>query len=169
MDYLEPPAGAESLSQVHQQSGTSSGPQPQLRDRRKEKPMLSCTFCRSRKVRCDRQLPCKTCTNRGIGMSCTYEMAGPRKGKSKVSVGDRIQQLEELVRTLVGQQQQQTPSVHPDGLAGEFSEHSFQASPASTVPLPSMDEDTLVQAPRHASTSQSRDRPSSPGPSEPGS
>ncbi|KAF4478620.1 hypothetical protein FAGAP_12266 [Fusarium agapanthi] len=32
-----------------------------------------------------------------------------------------------------------------------------------------MDEDTLVQAPRHASTSQSRDRPSSPGPSEPGS
>ncbi|CAG9993098.1 unnamed protein product [Clonostachys byssicola] len=170
MDHLEPPACAESLSQVQQQSGTASrDPQPQLRDRRREKPMLSCTFCRSRKVRCDRQLPCKTCTNRGIDISCTYEMAGPRKSKSKVSVGDRIQQLEELVRNLVGQQQLKTPSVHPDAPAGEFSDHSFQASPASTVPLPPVDEDTLVPALRHASISQSRDRPSSPGPSEPGS
>ncbi|KAF4338369.1 hypothetical protein FBEOM_7722 [Fusarium beomiforme] len=99
-------------------------------------------------------------------------MGGPRKAKSKVSVGDRIQQLEELVRTLVGQQQQQqqqTPGAHPDILAGEFSEHSFQPSPASSAPLTSVNEDTLVPAPRHASISQSRDRPNSPGPSEPGS
>ncbi|RKK07379.1 hypothetical protein BFJ65_g17583 [Fusarium oxysporum f. sp. cepae] len=106
-------------------------------------------------------------------------MGGPRKSKSKVSVGDRIQQLEELVRSLVGQQQhqqqQQTPTVNPDGLNGEFSEHSFQPSTAtspqsvSTAPLASLDEDTLVPALRHESISRSRDRADSPGPSEPGS
>ncbi|KAF9768356.1 hypothetical protein IL306_014357 [Fusarium sp. DS 682] len=102
-------------------------------------------------------------------------MGGPRKRKSKVSVGDRIQQLEELVRSLVGQQQQQTPVVHPDGLVQEFLEHSYQATPgpspqsASTAPPASVDGDTLVPALRHASISQSRDRADSPGPSEPGS
>ncbi|KAF4989255.1 hypothetical protein FDECE_14781, partial [Fusarium decemcellulare] len=86
---------------------------------------------------------------------------GPRKSKTKVSVGDRIQQLEELVRSLVGQQQQ-TPALHPNGL----SEHAFEAS---TAPLSSVDEDTLMPALRDASISRSRDRADSPGPSEPGS
>ncbi|UKZ84123.1 uncharacterized protein TrAFT101_000046 [Trichoderma asperellum] len=175
MDHLEPPAYTETPSLPHQQPGTAAGDSlPQLRDRRREKPLLSCTFCRSRKVRCDRQLPCTTCTNRGIGLSCTYELGGSRKSKSKVSVGDHIQQLEELVRSLV-RQQQQTPAAHPDGLARDFSDLSFQASPTAspqsvpTAPLASADEDTLVPAQRHASISRSRDRADSPAPSEPGS
>ncbi|WYZ41098.1 hypothetical protein EsH8_IV_001439 [Colletotrichum jinshuiense] len=151
---------------------------PQLRDLRREKPMLSCTFCRSRKVRCDRQLPCKTCTDRGIGFSCTYKSAGPRK--TKVSVGDRIQQLEELVRSLVRQQQQeqqtrQTPAVIPDSLVRDALERSFQALPGSspqnvpTAPPVSAEEDTTTSTMRHASLSHSRDRAESPTPSEPGS
>ncbi|KAF9768696.1 hypothetical protein IL306_013964 [Fusarium sp. DS 682] len=137
MDHLEPPAYTETPNLPHQQPGASAGdPQPQLRDRRREKPLLSC---------------------------------GSRKGKSKVSVGDRIQQLEDLVRSLVGQQQQQTPAINHDGIVGGLSEPLFQASPASTAPLTSVDEDTLVPALRHASISRSRDRPDSPGPSEPGS
>ncbi|KAH0522939.1 hypothetical protein TsFJ059_006719 [Trichoderma semiorbis] len=175
MDHLEPPAYTEPPSLPHQQPSTAAGDSlPQLRDRRREKPLLSCTFCRSRKVRCDRQLPCKTCTSRGIGLSCTYELGGSRKGKSKVSVGDRIQQLEDLVRSLVGQQQQQTPAAHLQ----DVSEHSSQASPSAspqsvpTTPLASsVDKDALVPAQSHASISRSRDRDraGSPAPSEPGS
>ncbi|SCV30407.1 uncharacterized protein FFB14_03032 [Fusarium fujikuroi] len=127
MDTFETPAYTDIPNQPHQQPSTViKDSLPQLRDRRREKPLLSCTFCRNRKVRCDRQLPCKTCTNRGIGLSCTYELGGPSKSKGKVSVGDRIQQLEELVRSLLAQQQQNTPDVDPDGL---IRGHSSQTKP----------------------------------------
>ncbi|SCO77062.1 related to fungal specific transcription factor [Fusarium oxysporum] len=145
MDYLEPPAYTETPSLPRQQPSTViKDPLPQLRDRRREKPLLSCTFCRNRKVRCDRQLPCKTCTNRGIGLSCTYEVGCTSRGKSKVSVGDRIQQLEELVRSLAQQS-------------------------ISTIPLTTPDEETLVPASRNTPISQSKDGTDSPRASEPGS
>ncbi|KAI7772093.1 hypothetical protein LZL87_009256 [Fusarium oxysporum] len=152
MDTLEPPAYTEIPKLAHQQSGAViKDSQPQLRDRRREKPLLSYN-------------------TQGIGLSCTYELGGPSKGKSKVSVGDRIQQLEELVRSLLAQQQS-TPDFDPGGL---IQEHSFQAkSPqsVSTVPRASLDEDTLVPPLNHASISQSNDSADSPvpSPSEPGS
>ncbi|GKT44439.1 pyruvate carboxylase [Colletotrichum spaethianum] len=173
------PASAET-SGLHPQGpddAAADSPSP-LRDRRREKPMLSCISCRSRKVRCDRQLPCKTCTNRGIGSSCTYKTAGP--GKTKVSVGDRIQQLEERVRSLLRQQQQeqqtpQRPAVSPDSLVRDSLGHSLQASPGMppqsvpTASLASVDEGTPRPAIKHASLSHSRDSANSPAPSDPGS
>lgn len=108
-------------------------------------------------------------------MSCTYELDRSRKGKSKVSVGDRIQQLEDLVRSLVGQQQQQqTPAAHLQDVSEHSSQTSPTASPQSvpTTPLASsVDKDALVPVQSHASMSRSRDRDraGSPAPSEPGS
>ncbi|KAF5659784.1 hypothetical protein FDENT_13853 [Fusarium denticulatum] len=106
----------------------------------------------------------------GIGLSCTYESGGPRKGKSKVSVGHRIQQLEELVRSLLAQQQS-TPDVDPDGLIRELSSHAKSPKSVSTVPQTSLDENTLVPAIDRASISQGNDihNPPAPSPSEPGS
>ncbi|KAH8887521.1 hypothetical protein GQ53DRAFT_725719 [Thozetella sp. PMI_491] len=40
--------------------------------RRRDKPILSCTFCRGRKLRCDRQSPCGACTRRGQPGECVY-------------------------------------------------------------------------------------------------
>ncbi|EWY91938.1 hypothetical protein FOYG_08863 [Fusarium oxysporum NRRL 32931] len=166
MDYLEPPAYTETPSLPNQQPSTViKDSLPQLRDRRREKPLLSCTFCRNRKVRCDRQLPCKTCTNRGIGLSCTYEVGCTSRGKSKVSVGDRIQQLEELVHSLA--RQQQTPVVHADSLVRESSDPPSQQS-ISTIPL-TPEEETLVPASKNTPISQSKDGTDSPRASEPGS
>ncbi|KAF3390998.1 hypothetical protein DPV78_011151 [Talaromyces pinophilus] len=100
------PSNAKSLSG----SIAPAAELPHQRDRRREKQQLSCNFCRSRKIRCDRQLPCKTCVSKDIALSCTYT-PGLLQKNPVVSVGDRIQQLEALVRSLMQQrQQQQQPS-----------------------------------------------------------
>ncbi|TXC01107.1 hypothetical protein FocTR4_00009280, partial [Fusarium oxysporum f. sp. cubense] len=118
------------------------------------------------RVRCDRQLPCKTCTNRGIGLSCTYEVGCTSRGKSKVSVRDRIQQLEDLVHSLA--RQQQTPVVHADSLVRESSDPPSRQS-ISTIPLTTPDEETPVAASKNTPISQSKDSTDPPRASEPGS
>ncbi|KAH8705958.1 fungal-specific transcription factor domain-containing protein [Talaromyces proteolyticus] len=40
--------------------------------RRRDKPILSCAFCRGRKLRCDRQSPCSACIRRGKSAECIY-------------------------------------------------------------------------------------------------
>ncbi|KAI1140110.1 hypothetical protein F5Y05DRAFT_377241 [Hypoxylon sp. FL0543] len=104
------------------------------RDRRREKPQLSCNFCRRRKVRCDRQLPCNTCVGKGIAISCSYT-AGPQR-QGITSVGERIKELEALVRSLVEQQQQQqrqrTAAVPAAGPITSSPAHSFGAAPSQS-------------------------------------
>lgn len=39
--------------------------------KRRRRP-LNCNFCRSRKLKCDRQLPCSNCVKRKAGAQCTY-------------------------------------------------------------------------------------------------
>ncbi|KAF5650113.1 uncharacterized protein FTJAE_678 [Fusarium tjaetaba] len=106
----------------------------------------------------------------GIGLSCTYELGGPSKGKSKVSVGDRIQQLEELVRTLLAQQES-TPGVDPNGLIRDLSSQAKSPQSVSKVPQVSLDENTLVPVIDRASILQRHGTADSPAPSptEPGS
>lgn len=71
--------------------------------RRRDKPIVSCTLCRRRKLKCDRQQPCKTCVDRGLALSCTYMRNAPsaQEPKAPHSVHDRIDQLEKLVTTLM--------------------------------------------------------------------
>ncbi|EMD68433.1 hypothetical protein COCSADRAFT_178261 [Bipolaris sorokiniana ND90Pr] len=84
----------------------STDPQPSRfvhPSRRRDKPILSCTLCRRRKLKCDRQQPCKTCVDRGLSLSCTYvrNMPTPKEPKIPNSVHDRINQLEKLVTNLM--------------------------------------------------------------------
>ena len=71
--------------------------------RRRDKPIVSCTLCRRRKLKCDRQQPCKTCIDRGLALSCIYVRNAPaaQEPKAPHSVHDRIDQLEKLVTTLM--------------------------------------------------------------------
>lgn len=98
----EPEAEAASAS-----ASASEAAHQSSRDRRREKPHNSCTFCRRRKVRCDRRLPCRTCVNKGIAFSCTYTPGPQSSINDAPSIGERIRQLETLVRSLVQQQQQE--------------------------------------------------------------
>ncbi|QGA18702.1 hypothetical protein EYB26_006387 [Talaromyces marneffei] len=75
--------------------------------RRREKPQLSCTLCRRRKLRCDRGEPCGTCVRRGLASSCAYVRSngqGPVTTTTQPAVSsmtDRIAQLERMVISLV--------------------------------------------------------------------
>lgn len=81
--------------------------------RRRPKPTLSCTLCRRRKLKCDRQSPCKTCIDRGLSLSCTFvqSMPTPQETRAPNNVHDRIDQLERLVTTLMANRdiEQQSP------------------------------------------------------------
>ncbi|PVI00613.1 hypothetical protein DM02DRAFT_562708 [Periconia macrospinosa] len=74
--------------------------------RRRDKPILSCSLCRRRKLKCDRQQPCKACVGRGLSLSCTYTRFTPKPSatadsSASTNVYDRIDQLEKLVTTLM--------------------------------------------------------------------
>ncbi|CAG8982226.1 hypothetical protein HYALB_00014052 [Hymenoscyphus albidus] len=79
--------------------------------RKRDKIQLSCTFCRRKKLKCDRNQPCRTCVGRGVGRSCTYIQNSPkfRSLPARVSqstqnsqIQNKISQLEELVVSLMG-------------------------------------------------------------------
>jgi hypothetical protein len=61
---------------------------------------LSCTACRSGKLRCNRQQPCDQCMKRGKDPSCQY-LAPPPKKKQNRNTKDRIAHLEGLVIQLM--------------------------------------------------------------------
>lgn len=59
------------------------------------------------RLKCDRQQPCKTCVDRGLSLSCTYNRNHPAPpptadAKAPHNVHDRIDQLEKLVTSLMG-------------------------------------------------------------------
>ncbi|KAL1868871.1 hypothetical protein VTK73DRAFT_3451 [Phialemonium thermophilum] len=45
-------------------------------ERRRRRPTMSCTLCRRRKIRCNRESPCSNCI-RSKNTACVYENAGP--------------------------------------------------------------------------------------------
>ncbi|KAI2467466.1 hypothetical protein F4781DRAFT_308912 [Annulohypoxylon bovei var. microspora] len=81
-------------------------------NRRRDKPQLSCTPCRRRKVKCDRQQPCRTCSIRGLSMACTYPDASSRSSDREpvTTVQNRIRELESLVHVLMQRAASKNPS-----------------------------------------------------------
>ncbi|ESZ97779.1 hypothetical protein SBOR_1788 [Sclerotinia borealis F-4128] len=105
-------------------SSREQGVQPNA-SRQRFKPQLSCTFCRTRKLKCDRNSPCNNCSKRDLSSSCTYihnsreKTSKAQKVKDKPKdVQERIQHLEELVVALMSQVKDKTlvpgPTVPPD-------------------------------------------------------
>ncbi|TVY14613.1 Fusarisetin A cluster transcription factor fsa6 [Lachnellula arida] len=80
--------------------------------RQRFKPQLSCAFCRTGKLRCDRNLPCQNCIKRDLSASCTYNHVNVRRDKATPThkssatgnpkdLQSQISHLEELVITLM--------------------------------------------------------------------
>ncbi|KAI1638426.1 fungal-specific transcription factor domain-containing protein [Biscogniauxia mediterranea] len=128
------------------QVGGSARPRPPP-NRRRDKPQLSCNLCRRRKLKCNRQLPCATCTKRGLQSSCTYvTTAGPSSPISHAetaapsnTIQDRLRRLEDLVVSLVHQdrgtsiesrQDAQAPNIAP---ASRAPAKALNTPPDSTV------------------------------------
>ncbi|KAI0424994.1 fungal-specific transcription factor domain-containing protein [Xylaria sp. FL1042] len=123
---------------IHTPAYTGAGNTPRGRarlpsSRRRDKPQLSCHLCRKRKLKCNREQPCSSCTQRGLDMSCTYSSnteLSPSVDKGRVPsqpsrLQDRIQQLEDLVVDLMHKTCTATPASE--------SQTAVSASPRSIV------------------------------------
>ena len=63
--------------------------------RKRNRAVVSCMQCRSRKSKCDREQPCATC--KGHGTACTYSKQNSAKGLPKASPQERLNHLETLL------------------------------------------------------------------------
>lgn len=57
---------------------TTSNSDPS-RKKKRLRPVVVCTHCRKRKIKCDKQMPCSNCVKVNIGDSCTYDPHLERK------------------------------------------------------------------------------------------
>ncbi|KAI9039781.1 uncharacterized protein KD926_009124 [Aspergillus affinis] len=71
---------------------------------------VSCQFCRARKLKCNRQLPCGNCTSRGIFCQL-YSQPPTDESVTDQDVLERLRRLEELVLRSHGQIPTPTPPV----------------------------------------------------------
>ncbi|CAG8974704.1 hypothetical protein HYALB_00006440 [Hymenoscyphus albidus] len=84
---------------------------PTKPSRQRFKAQLSCTLCRTRKLKCDRNSPCQNCIKRDLSSSCTFIHAGLRREKAaalqksgnvgRKDVRSQISHLEQLVVSLM--------------------------------------------------------------------
>ncbi|KAI0901360.1 fungal-specific transcription factor domain-containing protein [Annulohypoxylon nitens] len=100
-------------------------------NRRRDKPQLSCNPCRRRKVKCDRQQPCRTCSMRGLAMACTYPDAASRPSDREpvTTVQNRIRELESLVHVLMQKAAPKNPSNVTSGPPPETSVSPVEGYP----------------------------------------
>ncbi|KAI1780752.1 fungal-specific transcription factor domain-containing protein [Hypoxylon cercidicola] len=111
-------------------------------NRRRDKAQLSCNLCRRRKVKCDRQQPCKTCSLRGLAISCTYPSdatSSRPSDRDSSTVQNRIRELEGLVHVLMQRAASKpssniTSASHASQAPTETLSHSAEASPDPAVP-----------------------------------
>lgn len=127
-------------------------------------------------MRCDRKLPCKTCVDRGIASSCAYKSS--HSSRNKISVGDRIQQLEALVQSLLRQQYQEHNSSGFSGEGDSTQLHeilSLATHPANSSSTPPQNSNSFLSCDHISEKEASHlplpkyQSPSSPGPLDPGS
>jgi hypothetical protein len=75
--------------------------------------LRACTECRKRKLKCDRQLPCASCTRRNEATSCVYErnFEGLQSEHGRrLQAEAKLEHLEQLVQEL--SQSRQTFANH---------------------------------------------------------
>ena len=67
------------------------------------------------RLKCDRQQPCKTCSDRGLSFSCSYarHAPSPAQEQPKTQVHDRIDQLERLVTSLMQAKDDEQMNPYP--------------------------------------------------------
>ncbi|KAL4815907.1 hypothetical protein BDW67DRAFT_163347 [Aspergillus spinulosporus] len=127
------------------------------KERKRTRVQLSCTACRSRKLKCCRTHPCNNCLKRGEGNSCTFVGRGPRGRSSHgraspTHVQDRLQHLENLIMSLAQQRKQGEPQGQ-------------EVSPSYPEPVPEI----LAREQAKMLTPPSPPKPEGPSPESEGS
>lgn len=143
--------------------------------KRRKRAVLSCTECKQRKIKCDRNVPnCGSCVRRGVAHLCRwgderdYLPAAPTNNitPSNAALMARIAQLESQLRVL--QSSSSSPSAAHEAAASERSSvqrpvSKYSASASSTGPSSRFSALSSVQNPPDFT---SRDRNTSDRPAE---
>ncbi|KAJ0145129.1 hypothetical protein HZ326_12153 [Fusarium oxysporum f. sp. albedinis] len=109
--------------------------------RKREKPILSCNFCRGRKLRCDRQSPCGACTRRGKPTECIFTCSEQerkdaidyRPHNRSQKARQRIARLENLVTELRDKAESSNKSMSDTAQADNASS-GFEPTASGTSP-----------------------------------
>ncbi|KAA8909516.1 hypothetical protein TRICI_004481 [Trichomonascus ciferrii] len=76
-----------------------------VKKRRGIRKPVSCTECRRRKLKCDKDLPCNSCIKRGIPDSCVYNSELPNRGSLLQQHHQQVQQHQPHIHQQTGQRQ----------------------------------------------------------------
>ncbi|KAF4454443.1 hypothetical protein F53441_3070 [Fusarium austroafricanum] len=88
---------------------------------KRNRPSISCSACRARKQKCDRQQPCSRCTRRGVADSCHFEPVA-RHPTSPLASGDEgrvqseLRKMHGLLQSLITQGDQDPTGIPRDKL-----------------------------------------------------
>ncbi|KAI9739818.1 MAG: hypothetical protein M1834_006539 [Cirrosporium novae-zelandiae] len=90
---------------------TAATPHPQRRSQKRNRVPLSCSSCRTRKLKCNREQPCQNCITRNESSSCSFAKseASTSRGNGSslqqrqkfISMQQQIDQLENVVANLM--------------------------------------------------------------------
>ncbi|KAF5548136.1 transcription activator acu-15, partial [Fusarium napiforme] len=89
---------------------------------KRNRPAVSCSACRARKQKCDRQQPCGSCLKRGVQDSCHLEST-PRQPTASLAtradsrVQNELRQMQSLIQSLLSQPNQDQAATSCDKLA----------------------------------------------------
>ncbi|KAK6360088.1 hypothetical protein TWF730_006242 [Orbilia blumenaviensis] len=91
VNLVSPPSQASPEDASASSAGAPASPKPHA---------FNCVVCKNRKVKCDRQVPCSTCTK--LNVECQYVEPGPRKKRKSSSKHEnlvqRLNRYEELLK-----------------------------------------------------------------------
>ncbi|KAJ5730331.1 uncharacterized protein N7483_004839 [Penicillium malachiteum] len=85
-------------------SENEDDPEEKHRESKRPRMAISCSECRRRKIKCDRNVPCMACVKRGVPGSCKWENAkvepSPQPFALKTQVDELQKRLDSLQETL---------------------------------------------------------------------
>ncbi|WKT50933.1 hypothetical protein QSH57_015903 [Fusarium oxysporum f. sp. vasinfectum] len=89
---------------------------------KRNRPAVSCSTCRARKQKCDRQQPCGPCQKRGVQNSCHLEPTSRPPAASLANrvdsrVQDELRQMQSLLQSLLSQPNQDQVATSCENLA----------------------------------------------------
>lgn len=106
---------------------------------KRNRQVVSCVPCRTRKLKCDRQQPCTSCVKRSDAVSCRFfgasgaaSAGGQPPSVPRKQMQIRLQQLEDLVNGMITQPDAHAPAVKDASGAMRSTEEPRQAGSTSS-------------------------------------
>ncbi|KAJ5657875.1 uncharacterized protein N7484_001524 [Penicillium longicatenatum] len=130
-------------------SGNEDDPGDKQRDSKRPRMAISCSECRRRKIKCDRNVPCMACVKRGVPGSCRWENAKVEPSPQPFALKTQVDELQRRLDTL-----QETLQVLPSQIAQAVIGAQQQSGTPATQSKPNVDHDVTTNIPREAATNK---------------